>query len=278
MAPKVFIFLPVHNRKEITRTFITSLLQQTFTNYHLVLIDDGSTDGTADMVTSLLPAATVITGTGDWWWGGSLQQGYNWICGQTLQEGDLVLIANDDVEFAPDYLQQGVDYMHTAPDTLLLSQAYSKQTGQLTDIGVVLDWRKLTFTPATNIADINCLSTRGLFLTAKALLATGGFRPALLPHYFSDYEFTLRAQRKGFKLTSDPRVRLLMNEETTGIHQLKGVSVWKYLKKIFSKRAVGNPVYYFVFIWLSCPAKYIPLNLCRVCVGFVKTFLQNSLA
>ncbi|MFY0255908.1 glycosyltransferase family 2 protein [Chitinophaga sp. 30R24] len=277
MNPTVYIILPVHNRINITRLFMECLVKQTYKNYHLVLVDDGSTDGTAEMVRFYLPTATVLTGTGDWWWGGSLQQGYLWVKENVGKEDDIVLIENDDVEFEPDYLQQGVDYMRTAPDTLLLSQAYSRQTGKLLDIGVVANWRKMTFDIAQRKEDVNCLSTRGLFMTVAAFMKIGGLRPGMLPHYGSDFEFTIRAGKRGFKLTSDERVKLLMNEETTGIHQLGEKSLRKYLKKIFSKRATGNPVYFSAFILLSCPLPLIPYNLARVWLGFVKKLVKHTM-
>ena len=77
MMTKVFILLPVHNRRHITERFIDSLLAQTYNKYQLVLIDDGSTDGTADMVSMKVPPdkLTILSGNGTWWWAGSLQQG-----------------------------------------------------------------------------------------------------------------------------------------------------------------------------------------------------------
>ena len=92
---KIYILLPVHNRREITRKFIECLKLQTHQNYHLVLIDDGSTDGTEKIVQSQIQALTVIKGKGDWWWAGSLQQGYLWMKSQNLTSSDLVLIIND---------------------------------------------------------------------------------------------------------------------------------------------------------------------------------------
>ncbi|MEO8935379.1 MAG: glycosyltransferase, partial [Burkholderiaceae bacterium] len=70
---KIYILLPVHSRRALTERFIRCLQAQTYTDFHVVLIDDGSTDGTAEMVAALLPGRlTILTGTGDWWWGGSL--------------------------------------------------------------------------------------------------------------------------------------------------------------------------------------------------------------
>ena len=57
--PKIYILLPVHNRREVTRGFVECLAAQTFSDYHLVLIDDGSTDGTAEMVQAQMHHSSV---------------------------------------------------------------------------------------------------------------------------------------------------------------------------------------------------------------------------
>ena len=79
MKECIYILLPVHNRREITGDFIDCLEAQTWQHYHLVLIDDGSTDGTEQMVRERVENLTVIRGNGDWWWAGCLQQGFNFL-------------------------------------------------------------------------------------------------------------------------------------------------------------------------------------------------------
>lgn len=51
--PKVTILLPVHNQQQYIDRAIHSVLEQTFTNFHLVIINDGSTDLTATKLHSL---------------------------------------------------------------------------------------------------------------------------------------------------------------------------------------------------------------------------------
>ena len=62
--PAVFVLVPVHNRREITRKFIACLTKQTYSPLQIIVIDDGSSDGTADMVRQDAPNAHVIRGDG----------------------------------------------------------------------------------------------------------------------------------------------------------------------------------------------------------------------
>src|ERR1700751_1054488 len=95
----VFILLPVHNRKTITLQFVNRLKKQTHQNFQLILVDDGSTDGTADAVLSELPNTKVIRGDGNLWWGGGLQAGVDYLKQSCVDSDPIVLMINDDTIF-----------------------------------------------------------------------------------------------------------------------------------------------------------------------------------
>ena len=52
-VPKVSICIPTHNRKEYLKETIDSILAQTYKDYEIVIVDDGSTDGTEEMIKNL---------------------------------------------------------------------------------------------------------------------------------------------------------------------------------------------------------------------------------
>jgi GT2 family glycosyltransferase len=262
---RIFILLPVHNRRATTALFIDSLMAQAHTNWHLVLIDDGSSDDTEAMVRERVTALTVLRGKGDWWWAGALQQGYRWLKRQTLSDDDIVLIINDDTEFDRDFLTNAVATL--APRSLLLAQLYD-QAGEFVEAGVRWDWRRFAWAGVKAAEGINCFSTRGLFLRARDFFEIGGFHPTLLPHYLSDYEFTMRAHRKGFALISDPRVFLRYNENLTGIRSNDETAIVKRAKRDLSIKSANNPVYWTSFILLACPVRHIPVNVAIVWTRF----------
>lgn len=262
----VYILLPVHNRREVTRRFVACLKDQTYRHYRLLLIDDGSTDGTAGMVRNELEEVTVITGSGDWWWAGSLQQGYEWLRRQSVADNDLVLIANDDTEFAPDFLARAVALMR-GRGGLLLASSFSRSNGRLVSGGVKIDWRRLKFASTQNPDEIDCLPTRGLFMQVADFLGLGGFYPRLLPHYLSDYEFTLRARRRGMRLWVNDGLKVLVDETTTGFREFEGENINVFLRRYFAKNSDANPFYWSAFLLLACPWPWILLSLMRVWYG-----------
>lgn len=143
-------------------------------------------------------------------------------------------------------------------------QAFTLKDHKMYDKGIHTDWKNLTFEQATSADRINCLSTRGLFLRASDFKDIGGFYPRILPHYLSDYEFTIRAYRKGFSLRVEPFLEILVNEETTGYHSFQVRSFGDFIKKFFSKKSAMNPLYWTSFVLLACPWRWKILCLYRV--------------
>lgn len=262
----IYILLPVHNRKEITRGFVDCLGTQAYRDFHLVLIDDGSSDGTAEMVRERITDVTVLRGKGNWWWGGSLQRGLNWLEKHSPEPTDIILMINDDVFIKPDFLSSGVDFLLQFPNSLLQANFFDEKTGGVVEMGRSADFKKFEFPITADQQSIKCLSTRGLFMRWDVCKKIGGFRPFLLPHYGSDSEYTIRAGRKGFALRTSPTVYLIPDLSATGIMDGEnGISPIA----LFSKRCTLNPIYWTNFALLVTPLRWIPANVFKV---WLRTF------
>jgi len=102
---------------------------------------------------------------------------------------------NDDVTFEPDFLANAVSELANNPRVLLLAKAFEKERRHIIETGLVADLTQLSFRAAAPGEEINCMTTRGLFLRLRDMKTIGGFYPKILPHYFSDYEYTIRAKK-----------------------------------------------------------------------------------
>jgi GT2 family glycosyltransferase len=245
---------------------------QTDQDFTLVLIDDGSTDGTSDAVLALRPQIVVLRGTGDWWWAGALAAGCDYLERHGVAGNDLVLLINDDVAMAPDFLASMRGEFAALADTLLLARQVDAATGDDLDGGggVHANLDELRFAPATGPDEINCLPTRGLLLRWRDLLRIGRFKPRSLPHYLSDYEFTLRAHRLGYRLQVARTATVAVRTQESGdsISSLWSRSRPERFKLLFSRRFKDNPVTWSSFARLAAKPSRRPYLWAKIWVNF----------
>ena len=58
--PEFSVVIPTYNRLEFLKEALASVAAQTFTDYEIIVVDDGSNDGTTDYLASLVGRVTVL--------------------------------------------------------------------------------------------------------------------------------------------------------------------------------------------------------------------------
>jgi GT2 family glycosyltransferase len=269
------IILPYHNRKNITLRLIACLRNQSYKNFRLILVDDGSTDGTTNEILKIFPKSVVLNGNGNLWWGGSLSLAYNFLNQESTIQDEPILILNDDVEINETFLEIGIRYLEENKLSLIMALSISKATNEINDRGVFINWRTLEFYKSLNGELINILSTRGLLLYKSTLISTGGFLPQYFPHYLSDYDFTYRAYKKGFSLKTFEDFYLTEDPNETG-HRKEIYKITDIKKVYFSKKSVYYLPAWLSFIALHSPKKYLIQNFFKhLAKNFVLEIIYN---
>ncbi len=270
-APRLHVITAVHNRRTVTEKFVDMLNQQTLRNFRLILVDDGSTDGTSQMVKEKMPDATILHGKGNLWWGGSLQKAYDYLRSTSVDPEDFVLITNDDNNIDPEFLQKGVTLAEKHQKTIVTAVGYSQHNGFPKSVVMDYDLRSGETTDLNPGDSGNCASSRALFFRVRDFLDIGGFHPRLLPHYGSDHEFTIRAWKKGYDIKSFVEFCYTYDDKLTGNRDYSKCSRKELLAKLFSKRSSFNPLYKFTFILLVTPFVHLPSAI----YGQATKFLRN---
>ena len=119
-APHVHVLIPARNEAAVISQTISALLQQTYPNYSVTLLDDHSEDGTADIAQKaskgdarlrIIKGADLPAG----WMGKS------WACHQLAQqaEGDFLLFTDADVHWQPQGLAAVMGMMQQTEADLL---------------------------------------------------------------------------------------------------------------------------------------------------------------
>ena len=76
VSENIWIIIPVHNRRETTRACLSNLRALgELEKYQVCVVDDASSDGTAEMLAAEYPEIKVIQGTGHLYWGGGIATG-----------------------------------------------------------------------------------------------------------------------------------------------------------------------------------------------------------
>lgn len=120
--PRVSVVMPVYNRAEQVRNAIESLLAQTYRAFELILVDDGSTDGSVEVMESYVahdPRLRLLTLPTNG--GGSLARAI----GTTAAKGEFLAVMDSDDVAWPERLEKQVAYMDAHPSiTLAGANAY----------------------------------------------------------------------------------------------------------------------------------------------------------
>ena len=269
----IHIILPVYNRIELTKKFINCIEKQSYRHYHLILVDDGSKDGTSDYVRKRLSKVTILQGNGNLWWAGALRLAYLHMSNANISDNDLVWIANDDITFESDYFEKLIHDEDLKINTLVISPGRCLSTGFF-EYGFLIDWVKLEFTKLQAAIPPDAITTRGLCMYAKTFLTILPTPSKLLPHYLSDLEYTIRAKRLGYDLKISKSTLINVDRTATGMHEDRSKNLKEFLFNNFiSKKSAFNYFYLGNFILLTCPWRYKIRTFLKVYRRFLsKTF------
>ena len=100
MHPKLSIVMPAYNHQQLVGEAIESVLTQTFGDFEFIIIDDGSTDNTADVISSYKDERIQYHYQQN-------QDAYNAINnGMAKARGELIAILNSDDVYLPNRFER----------------------------------------------------------------------------------------------------------------------------------------------------------------------------
>lgn len=221
--PKIAVIVPIHNRIGYTLKFLESMSLVDYSNYEIIIIDDGSTDGSSEIITKKYPDVTLLKGDGDYWWTKSINTGVSYAL---KNNSDYILTLNNDVEVDKNIIKQLVKCSLENPNAIVGAKVLDRRDEQKVFFGGgKMDW---IFPPHFNvlpygnndnehysrIREVDFLAGMGCLIPANVFKQIGLYNEEFLPQYFADGEFTLRAQKRGFKLLFCPDAKVLNNVES----------------------------------------------------------------
>lgn len=194
------VILPVHNRKVITLKCLAHLKEQgNLAVYRIIVIDDGSTDGTAQAILQQYPEATLLKGDGNLWWTGAIKLGMEYALSQGA---DYCVWLNDDTLPEPGAIQSLIDYCNSHSKTIAAANILDPQTREPSYGGVIRQNLRILPVLSKKQQMALCDGLNGnLVCLPTTLISTIGYpNNTLYPHYHGDTIYTHAAKRAGYKL------------------------------------------------------------------------------
>jgi GT2 family glycosyltransferase len=180
-------------------------------------VDHGDTTAyEADYIRHFHPSITYLKGDSSMWWTAATNFGIEYIFRNLPIDGksDFILTLNNDLVVGKDYLKNLIKvYDLYQPCIVGTTSLYHNNHSQIDFAGC--HWNKLTsrikdrFDKSRfsyddirfkGIIESDLLPGRGMFIPLKVFESIGMFDDIAFPHYLSDYDFSIRASRAGFRL------------------------------------------------------------------------------
>jgi glycosyltransferase involved in cell wall biosynthesis len=166
LRPLVTIITPVYNGERYLKATVESVLQQTYPNIEYIVLDDGSTDNTADILRQYPNL--------QWQTHANMGQAKTINKGWEIAKGEyLAYLSADDILF-PNAIQEVVELLINDPDCVVAFPNCDliSQTGEITRKAVArpFDYNKLVFRQ-------ECFIGPGAIVRRSAFEKVGGWNP-----------------------------------------------------------------------------------------------------
>ena len=260
---RVEVVAPVHNRREITLQCLKSLsrIDSAGLDVHIIIVDDGSTDGTGDAIRRGYPGVEVIDGDGNLWFTEATNVG---IRAALKHDPKYILAINDDSVFDARFIRCMVETAEknerSAVGPLLLLWDTPHRLFQVAPVWNTWmgGWRHWYHQTVWTIPErpwkVGVIVGNCVLVPAEAIRESGLMDAKHYPN-FGDAEFTPRLRRNGWKLLIDPRARVFCQPNSIPA-RLRKLSLSEKLRVlVLDKRNPHNLRRRFRSMWDTAPTK-----------------------
>ncbi len=193
---KVSVVIPTYNRKHLIDRAIRSVLAQTHSADEILVIDDGSTDGTSDMIASTFPQVNLVR---------QLNQGVSSArnAGIARASGDWLAFLDSDDEWLPDKLKNQVELLSQDGSKIVHTDEIWIRDGTRVNPGK--KHRKPSGWIFSNCLVLCCVSPSSIMISRSVFDELGNFDESL--PVCEDYDLWLRmSTRYPFALVDRPQI------------------------------------------------------------------------
>jgi O-antigen biosynthesis protein len=224
--PLCSIVIPTYNGKTLLKTCLESverhLPRDRSWDAEIIVVDDGSTDGTAEWITDHHPRARLVRTERN----GGFCAAAN--AGIAAARGHFIQLLNNDTEVTQGWLEAGLapfaDPTVGSVAPLVLVRSDPSRVDSAGDSYTLAGWptkrghgQPADRWMAQHVEDVFAASGSSAFYRAEALRQVGGFDP-LFGSYYEDVDLGFRLRWAGYRCVFSPRCRILHEISATYDH------------------------------------------------------------
>ena len=232
-----------HNRREKTLACLEALFKCSLppdVSNRVILVDDGSSDGTSESVRQKHPEVLIIEGTGSLFWAGGMRVAY---AAALVQGHDFYLWLNDDTVLCANALAKALDTVQrfsqrcVAVGTTKSKYSESPTYGGFKRESRGFSLRHILLQPGDEPVECDQMNGNMVLIPQQIAQAVGNIDKSFT-HGLGDIDYGLRVRKAGFRLVVVPGYvgDCEHNPLATG-HTDLTLGLLKRLRLVFSSKA-----------------------------------------
>lgn len=269
------VIIPTYNGADLLRRYLPSITECVQSWGQAIVVDDASTDGSADFVRSQFPGIKIIARAHNGGFSAAVNDGIR------ATDSEFVLVLNNDVEVTPGLLDSVLplfedESVFAVSPRIVVPSRGGLDEGPTTGFwhhGMFYTGQRCSLSPGHSPGVIPILYATGCaaFYRRSMLEHLGGFDEVYSPFYWEDADLGYRAWKRGWKTLYQPASQVL--------HQ-HGASVSKFDPAFTNRIKARNA---FFFIWrniedkrlLATHRRWLLLVVIRRLVARDKAFIRG---
>lgn len=252
------IIIPTFNRRETVLFALKSVFEFIPPDHHVIVVDSGSSDGTAEAVRKEFPKVILVQGDSSMWWDAAMNHGIRKArelsCSYALAYNDdniatpgLFRALADAACLYPDSIISAVCCYLDRPDTAFFA---GRMRAKRSDRFYYLDHDVPLSDLGTGVREVDLLHGMCTLFPMSVFDTVGLFDDLAYGSLFADDDLTLRAAKAGYRMRVALDAVVLNDRTKTGINpydrRLGPIGIWELL---FSRRSAFKVDRRTRFLW-----------------------------